>query len=124
MIMSPLLHRSAFAVSPAAMDAALQRFLQTTTSTPANETVNQEANVFTIQLDVPGLSREQLQLELQDKTVRLNSVEGAPRSVQRAWKLPAAIDLANSKAALENGVLTLTLATHQPEPQVQTLVIQ
>ena len=58
------------------------------------------------------------------KTVRLNSVEGAPRSVQRAWKLPAAIDLANSKAALENGVLTLTLATHQPEPQVQTLVIQ
>ena len=58
MIMSPLLNRSAFAVSPSAMDAALQRFLQTTTSSQANETVNQEANVFTIQLDVPGLSRE------------------------------------------------------------------
>ena len=125
MIMTPLLHRSAYAVSPAAMDAALQRFLQTTTATsPANENVSQDGSVFTIQLDVPGLSREQLHLELQDKTVRLSSVEGAPRSVQRAWKLPAAIDLANSKAALENGVLTLTLATHQPEPQVQTLAIQ
>ena len=125
MIMTPLLHRSAYAVSPAAMDAALQRFLQTTTAAaPALENIHQDGQVFTIQLDVPGLSREQLQLELQDKTVRLNSVEGAPRSVQRAWKLPAAIDATHSKAALENGVLTLTLATHQPEPTVQTLSIQ
>ncbi|WP_395024180.1 Hsp20/alpha crystallin family protein [Comamonas odontotermitis] len=124
MIMSPLLHRSAFAVSPVAMDAALQRFLQTTTSTSANEKVNQDANVFTIQLDVPGLSREQLTIALQDKTVRLSSVEGAPRSVQRAWKLPAVIDATLSKATLENGVLTLILATHQPEPTVQTLSIQ
>ena len=124
MIMSPLLNRSAFAVSPSVMDAALQRFLQTTTSSQANETVNQEANVFTIQLDVPGLSREQLTIALQDKTVRLSSVEGAPRSVQRAWKLPAAIDATHSKATLENGVLTLTLSTHQPEPEVQTLTIQ
>lgn len=124
MIMTPLLHRTAYAVSPAAMDAALQRFLQTTTAASAQENVRQEGNVFTIELDVPGLSREQLVLELQDKTVRLNSVEGAPRSVQRAWKLPVSIDQANSKAALVNGVLTLTLATHQPEPQVQTLAIQ
>ena len=124
MIMSPLLHRSAYTVSPAAMDAALQRFLQTTTATPNTDNISQDGNVFTIQLDVPGLTRDQLTIELQDKTVRLASVEGAPRSVQRAWKLPAALDLAQSKAALENGVLTLTLATHQPEPVVQTLAIQ
>ncbi|MEG1202676.1 MAG: Hsp20/alpha crystallin family protein, partial [Comamonas sp.] len=84
----------------------------------------QDGNTFIIALDVPGLTREQLTIALQDKTVRLNSVEGAPRSVQRAWKLPASIDLAQSKATLENGVLTLTLATQQPEPQVQTLAIQ
>lgn len=124
MIMSPLLHRSAYTVSPAAMDAALQRFLQTTTATPTTDNISQDGKVFTIQLDVPGLARDQLTIELQDKTVRLASVEGAPRSVQRAWKLPAPLDLANSKAALENGVLTLTLATHQPEPVVQTLAIQ
>jgi HSP20 family protein len=124
MIMTPL-HRSAFTVSPAAMDAALQRFLHYTTAAPAaQEQVSQDGNTFTIALDVPGLTREQLTIALQDKTVRLNSVEGAPRSVQRAWKLPANIDLAQSKATLENGVLTLTLATHQPEPQVQTLAIQ
>lgn len=124
MIMTPL-HRSAFTVSPAAMDAALQRFLQSTTAAPAaQEQVLQDGNTFIIALDVPGLTREQLTIALQDKTVRLNSVEGAPRSVQRAWKLPASIDLAQSKATLENGVLTLTLATQQPEPQVQTLAIQ
>ena len=124
MIVTPL-HRSAFAVSPAAMDAALQRFLQSTTAAPAaQEQVSQDGNTFTIALDVPGLARDQLTIALQDKTVRLGSVEGAPRRVQRAWKLPAAIDATQSKAALENGVLTLTLVTHQPEPQVQTLVIQ
>ena len=122
MIMTPLLHRSAYAVSPAAMDAALQRFLQTTTAAaPALENIHQDGQVFTIQLDVPGLAREQLTIALQDKTVRLSSIEGAPRSIQRAWKLPASIDAAASKASLENGVLTLVLSTTQPA--TQTLAI-
>lgn len=118
MIMTPLMHRSAYAVSPSAMDAALQRFLQATT---AQDTVQQDGQVFSISVDVPGLSRDQLRIELQDKTVRLTSVEGAPRSIQRAWKLPASIDAAASKASLENGVLTLVLSTTQPS--TQTLAI-
>ncbi len=122
MIMTPLLRRSAYAVSPNAMDAALQRFLQSTAAAPSNETVKQDGDTFTIALDVPGLTREQLTISLQDKTVRIASVEGAPRSVQRAWKLPASIDQTQSKAALENGVLTLTLTTQQPE--ASTLTIQ
>lgn len=122
MIMTPLMHRSAYAVSPSAMDAALQRFLQaTTTTTTTQDTVQQDGQVFSISIDVPGLSREQLHIELQDKTVRLSSIEGAPRSVQRAWKLPATIDATASKASLENGVLTLVLSTTQPA--TQTLAI-
>ncbi|MGE8448447.1 MAG: Hsp20/alpha crystallin family protein [Comamonas sp.] len=119
MIMTPLMHRSAYAVSPSAMDAALQRFLQATTN--AQDRVQQDGQVFSISVDVPGLSRDQLRIELQDKTVRLASIEGAPRSVQRAWKLPASIDAAASKASLENGVLTLVLSTNQPS--TQTLAI-
>ncbi|QMV73001.1 Hsp20 family protein [Comamonas piscis] len=121
MIMTPLMHRSAYAVSPSAMDAALQRFLQATTTTTTQDSVQQDGQVFSIKVDVPGLSREQLHIELQDKTVRLSSIEGAPRSVQRAWKLPASIDAAASKASLENGVLTLVLTTSQPA--TQTLAI-
>ncbi len=119
MIMTPLMHRSAYAVSPSAMDAALQRFLQATTN--AQDRVQQDGQVFSISVDVPGLSRDQLRIELQDKTVRLSSIEGAPRTVQRAWKLPASIDAAASKASLENGVLTLVLSTNQPS--TQTLAI-
>ncbi len=119
MIMTPLMHRSAYAVSPSAMDAALQRFLQATNT--AQDTVQQDGPVFSISVDVPGLSREQLRIELQDKTVRLSSIEGAPRSIQRAWKLPSTIDATASKASLENGVLTLVLSTTQPS--TQTLAI-
>ena len=53
----------------------------------------------------------------------VSSVADAPRSLQRAWKLPAAIDAAQSTANLVNGVLTLNLATHQPTPAVHKLVI-
>ncbi|MFC3217270.1 Hsp20/alpha crystallin family protein [Comamonas sp. JC664] len=52
--------------------------------------------------------------------MRLTSIEGAPRSIQRAWKLPASIDAAASKASLENGVLTWCWH-HQPA--TQTLAI-
>ena len=123
MLMTPVIRRSAFNVSPAAMDAAVQRFLQSTAATANNDSISQEGSTVTIQLDAPGLTREQLTIELEDQTVRLASVADAPRSLQRAWKLPAAIDAAQSTASLENGVLTLNLATHQPTPAVHKLVI-
>lgn len=86
-------------------------------------TASARDGTVTIQLDAPGLTREQLTIELEDQTVSLASVADAPRSLQRAWKLPAAIDAAQSTASLVNGVLTLSLATHQPTPAVHKLVI-
>jgi len=73
---------------------------------------------------VPGLAREQLQISIEGNVVRLQSVEGAPRQVQRAWELAADIDAAHSSAKLENGVLTLTLAKVEPASKATTLTIQ
>ena len=72
---------------------------------------------------MPGLAREQLQISIEGNVVRLQSVEGAPRKVQRAWELAADIDAANSSAKLENGVLTLTLAKVEPASKATTLTI-
>ena len=55
--------------------------------------------------------------------VRLQSTEGAPRQVRRAWELPTEIDAAASSAKLENGVLTLTLAKRIPAPTATRLAI-
>ena len=130
MIFAPVIRRSAYAsAAPRAADLALQRFLMGAMATPAAAasagcTVTHDEKATTLQLDVPGLSREQLSISIEGNQVRLASVEGAPRQVQRAWELASDIDAAASTAKLENGVLTLTLARLEPVSRATTLAIQ
>ncbi|HCE91874.1 MAG: molecular chaperone [Burkholderiales bacterium GWA2_64_37] len=129
MIFAPVIRRAAYAQAPRSADQALQRFLMGTLADPAAArsaagcTVTQDDKSTTLQLDVPGLAREQLQISIEGNVVRLQSVEGAPRQVQRAWELAADIDAAHSSAKLENGVLTLTLAKVEPASKATTLTI-
>lgn len=132
---APMIRRSSPAFHGAA-DQALQRFLHNTLTAPlqriseATATASaafqatQDEQATTLQLDVPGLSREQLQLRIEDRLVHLSSVEGAPRQVQRSWELGHEIDAAASHARLENGVLTLRLARRAPQSTGVTLPIE
>lgn len=127
MIFAPVMSRNSF-VSPRAADLALQRFLQETlgASSPVQQQVqvSRDDKATTLTLDVPGLAREQLQLAIEGAVVRLQSVEGAARQVKRAWELDHEIDAAASKAKLENGVLTLTLAKLEPQSKATVLPIE
>ena len=127
MIFAPVMSRNTF-VSPRAADLALQRFLQGTlgASSPVQQQVqvNRDDKATTLTLDVPGLAREQLKLSIEGAIVKLESVEGAPRQVKRAWELDHEIDAAASKAKLENGVLTLTLAKLEPQIKSTELTIE
>lgn len=128
MIFAPVARRSAVH-APRSADLALQRFLlgsfaNVAPAGSAGVTVTQDEKTTTLQLDVPGLSREQLSIQIEGNQVRLQSVEGAPRQVQRAWELATEIDVANSSAKLENGVLTLTLARLEPVSRAAQLSIQ
>ena len=124
MLFTPVIRRAAFQ-SPRAADLSLQRFLQSTLAAPPQPgtQVSQDDKTVTLQLDVPGLSREQLSITIEGHQVRLASVEGAPRQVQRAWELADEIDAAGSSAKLENGVLTLVLAKVVPVSRAQQLTI-
>ncbi len=129
MIFAPVIRRAAYANAPRSADLALQRFLMGTLPTPARAstaagcTVTQDDKATTLQLDVPGLAREQLQISIEGNVVKLQSVEGAPRQVQRAWELADEIDASASTAKLENGVLTLTLARLVPADKSVQLVV-
>ena len=127
MIFAPVMSRNTF-VSPRAADLALQRFLQGTlgASSPVQQQVqvNRDDKATTLTLDVPGLAREQLKLSIEGAIVKLESVEGAPRQVKRAWELDHEIDAMASKAKLENGVLTLALAKLEPQIKSTELTIE
>jgi HSP20 family molecular chaperone IbpA len=129
MIFAPVIRRAAYANAPRSADLALQRFLMGALETPARAgttagcTVTRDDKATTLQLDVPGLAREQLQISIEGNVGKLQSVAGAPRQVQRAWELADEIDASASTAKLENGVLTLTLARLVPADKSVQLVV-
>lgn len=77
-------------------------------------TVEQDDTSTTLRFDVPGVSREQLTIGIEGPIVRIESVAGAPRQYQMAYRLAQQIAADTSSAKLENGVLTVKLAKPVP----------
>ncbi|MDP2032403.1 MAG: Hsp20/alpha crystallin family protein [Polaromonas sp.] len=116
--------------SPALINnGALDKFLDDTLASLSGVRANPAATVedgekaYSLQLDVPGLTKEQLDIGIEGDVVRISSKAEAPRSVKAAWRFPLEIDTAASTAKLENGVLTLTLAKKIPVSKVTQLAI-
>jgi len=123
----PAFHRH---YAPVVSNGALEKFLNDTFTSLSDAGAAKSASVedqekaYTLQLDVPGLAREQLDIGIEGDVVRVASKEDAPRKVKAAWRFPLEIDTANSSAKLENGVLTLTLGKKVPVSNVTHLDIQ
>jgi HSP20 family molecular chaperone IbpA len=105
------------AYAPArSFDRSFERFLNDAFFAPAagGVKVEQDEQAWTVTLDVPGVSREQLAIDVDGTVVRVQSVQEAPRQYKAAYELPAEIDVETTSAKLENGVLTLTLGKKKP----------
>ena len=114
---------------PRSADRAFQRMLSNALvhagrqSTAQAPQISQDEQSVTLAIDVPGLSREQISITVDTNTVRLESVENAPRSLNLAYELAIEIDAEASEAKLENGVLTLKLARKVVAPAARTIAI-
>lgn len=91
--------------------------------------VKENDNSYTVQAEIPGVSKEDIQvsiegnmvtlsadvkqLDTQTKDDRLLRSERYFGSVSRGLQLPQDIDQAQAKAKYDNGVLTLTLPKKQ-----------
>ena len=108
---------------------ALEKFLGDTlesmsgTRSAPSASVEDGDKAYTLQLDVPGLAKDQLDIGIEGDVVRVTSKAEAARTVKAAWRFPLEIDVASSTAKLENGVLSLTLGKKVPVSNVATLTI-
>ncbi len=77
-------------------------------------TVEQDETSTTLRFDVPGVTREQLEIGVEGNVVRIATTEGAPRHYRMAYRLAQEIAAETSSAKLENGVLTVKLVKPAP----------
>jgi len=116
--------------TPAAGNGALERFLSNAVSSNSELDKAKPVSVedletsYALQLDVPGVAKEHLDIGIEGDVVRVTSKSDAARSVKAAWRFPVEIDAANSTAKLENGVLSLSLGKKIPVSNVAQLVIR
>jgi len=118
MLFVPVIRRSAFSPSLRAFD----RFFGE--SAPAEQPAKaSEDKAYELSFDVPGVSREQLSIGIEGNVIRIETLPEAKRQYKAAYELPQDIDVAQSEAKLENGVLTLKLVKVQPADKTVKLAI-
>lgn len=125
MFYAPVIHSHFRRYDPAVRTRAFQRFVD---DVFANTTyqgfhLEQDEKSWTVTLDVPGLSKEDLGIGIEGAIVRIESKDGAKRQFKAAYELPQDIDAEASEAKLENGVLTLKLGKLVPVSNVKELTI-
>lgn len=109
---------------PRAYDRSLERFVsEAFAGVQRSLNVEQDDKTWTLTLDVPGLSRDDLSIGIEGAVVRIESKAEAKRRVKAAYELPQDIDVATSEAKLENGVLSLKLGKRVPVSNVAQLAI-
>ena len=116
------------AVSPAfrSFDRSFERFVNDAFFTNATRgfKVEQDDKAWTVSLDVPGIAREDLSVNIEGAIVRIETQAEAKRPFKAAYELPQDIDAAASGAKLENGVLTLTLAKQVPPSTARQIEVK
>lgn len=125
MFFAPALRTRAY-VPARGFDRSFERFLADSLFTPATTgvKVEQDEHAWTVTLDVPGVTREQLTISVDGAVARVQTVADAPRKYQAAYELPAEIDADATSAKLENGVLTLTLAKKKPVVSARSIEVK
>lgn len=90
---------------------------------PPRERIEETESAYRITVDLPGLRKEELKLDLKDRLLSLtvNPTEDRPfvAAETRAWKLGSEVDSGSLSAQLELGVLRIELpklkpAAHEP----------
>ncbi|RYF34112.1 MAG: Hsp20/alpha crystallin family protein [Comamonadaceae bacterium] len=122
MFFAPAIRTARFV--PRSYDRSLERFVNDAFSGARRSLdVEQDDTSWTLSLDVPGLSRDDLGIAIEGAVVRIESKAEAKRTFKAAYELPLEIDVSASDAKLENGVLTLKLGKRVPVSNVSQLAI-
>ena len=115
---NPGLRRSVYAPALRSLDRFLDDAIAVAKT--AGTQLKEEDQHWELSIDVPGVGREQLAIAIEGTSVRVTTIEGAPRQYRKAYEFTQDVDATASSARLENGVLTLKLAKRVPQGKAAT----
>ena len=75
--------------------------------------MQEDEKSWTVTLDLPGVTREQLSVSTEGSVVRIETSPEARRQFKGVYEMPQAINPEGCEARLENGVLTLRLTKQE-----------
>ena len=117
MFFAPVVRTRAMAPALRSFDRSFERFVNDAFFRNLGPAFSAEEDdkAWTVAIDLPGVAKEDLSIDIDGTVVRIDTREQASRRFKAAYELPQDIDAEASGAKLENGVLTLTLAKKVPE---------
>src|SRR6478609_1117987 len=128
MFFAPVVRTRASAPAYRSFDRSFERFVNDAFfgNGPGRGGFNleQDEKAWTVTLDVPGIAREDLSINIEGAIVRIETKAEAKRQYKAAYELPQEIDVEATSAKLENGVLTLALAKKQPVSNARQIDIK
>ena len=127
MFFAPVVRTRAAAPAYRSFDRSFERFVNDAFFGPGLGQafrLEQDDKAWTVTLDLPGIAREDLAINIEGAIVRIETQAEAKRQYKAAYELPQEIDVDATTAKLENGVLTLTLAKKQPVSNARTIEIK
>ena len=127
MLFAPVVRSRAGVPAFRAFDRSFERFVNDVfagNGLRAGFQLEQDEKAWTVTLDVPGVAREDLSIDIDGAVVRIQTRAGAKRQYKAAYELPQEIDADATTAKLEHGVLTLSLAKKQPVSTARQIEIR
>ena len=85
--------------------------------------LQEDEKTYRFSLDLPGIGKEHLRIQIEDTVLRVETLEGAPRSYRAVYEFAQEIDGASSQARVEHGVLHLSLTKKVPVNKATELSI-
>ena len=89
----------------------------------AASALQEDEKAYSFSLDLPGVGKEHLRIQIEDTVLRVETLEGAPRSYRAVYEFAQDIDSASSQARVEHGVLHLNLTKKLPVNKATELSI-
>ncbi|MBA3773134.1 MAG: Hsp20/alpha crystallin family protein [Ramlibacter sp.] len=126
MFFAPVVRTRAHSPEFRSFDRSFERFVNDAffSNLKPGFNVEQDDKAWTVTLDLPGVAKDELSINIEGSIVRIETRKDAKRQFKAAYELPQDIDADASVAKLENGVLALTLAKKVPVSNARQIEVK